>query len=164
MHVGGIGAIGRNTPIITPDLVNTILPDMTAESTGGFTITASAYRSGNDPWRCASSAMGAEDRWNTEAAPPAWLRVDFPNWTPLCGFAIYYKSGIWNPTGWRIEYYEEDTWKTAQTYTDVDNDSNTYHNFTLSTPIIVRGFRFYQTASGGYAGIYKLKVFGGSVV
>lgn len=175
MHVGCCGVIGRNASIITPDLTTNILPVATGASTSGFVFSASAEDSGNPAWKasCHPSGYAIEDKWDTydeHPGLPAWWRVDFPTWQPICGYTMMCGQGICDLLTFKAQAMDGDgvTW--------IDIDSRTLSSGTpwayratmqIASPLVTRAFRLYATVTDWPhtgAAIQQIKIFGGTVV
>lgn len=176
MHVGGIGIVGRNTPIITPDLSTNILPVATGYTTSGFTFSASKEDAGNPAWKasCHPSGYAIEDKWeyyDGAVTPylPQWWRVDFPTWQPVTGYALMCGQGVADPLTFKAQALDGD----GVTWLDIDTRTGLAYGtawawrptFSIATPVITRAFRLYITVTDwpyNGAAIQQIRIFGGT--
>ncbi|MFN4295083.1 MAG: discoidin domain-containing protein [Thermoflexales bacterium] len=124
-----------------------VIPVMTAQTTGGCTITASTWATGYDPWRVANSST--IDYWASSSCTP-WLQIAFTAPQTVAGYSIRPRADYNDigPKSWILKGSNDGgaTWDTLDTRTAVPINGGVRAEFLLPSAVSYSTFMLSVTA------------------
>ncbi|MFJ5315283.1 hypothetical protein [Pectobacterium versatile] len=155
------------------DIANTsagggIVPVMTSNKMGGYTISANKYRStvtpSEEPFRAFD---GTTEDWFAEGGLPYWLRVDLPTATPAVRFSWHNRieNNLHRVRDFIFQGSNDNgaTWKNLVSGTSSATLAQQQSTFNIPAGNIAsyKSYRFYisSTDDNGYVGVSRFQIY-----